>query len=264
MVPADAKHDGESMKSHEFLVDQLDEGWKEWAAGAAVAGGLAAGAANMTSAPPAQDPAPITQPADPMAALIARTASDTTAPTPATVARKAATTSTSQYADAKQQSLLQKTATASGIKGIELAQFLAQCAHESSSFTSMQEKGSDEYFKQYDPSVNADKARLLGNTQTGDGVRYRGRGFIHITGRDNYQKAEDALDIPLVKHPELASKPEVAAKIAVWFWKTRVRPNVSDWTDTRSVTRKINPAMQGLEDRAMNFQDYKKKLKIST
>lgn len=171
--------------------------------------------------------------------------------------------STSMDVDAARQKILWKTASSSGLKGVEAAQFLAQAAHETLGFNTLVEIGNKAYFKQYDIRFNPEKARLLGNIKPGDGERYKGRGFIQITGRDNYRKAGEALGIPLEKKPELASKPEVAAKIAVWFWKTRVRPNVDDWHDTRSVTRKINPAMQGLEDRHTNFYDYMKKLKVA-
>jgi predicted chitinase len=54
----------------------------------------------------------------------------------------------------------------------------------------------------------------------------------------------------------LAEDPAVAAKIAVWYWKLRVQPNVSDWNDVGSVTKPINPGMRGLDDREENFKDY--------
>jgi hypothetical protein len=55
----------------------------------------------------------------------------------------------------------------------------------------------------------------LGNTEDGDGVKYRGRGFVQLTGRYNYQKFTDILGIDLVNNPELAAQPEIAAQIAV-------------------------------------------------
>jgi putative chitinase len=68
--------------------------------------------------------------------------------------------------------------------------------------------------------------------------------------------AGEALGIDLLNNPDLAAKPEVASKIAVWYWNSRVKPHVQDFTDTRAVTRKINPAVKGLEDRDSNFKDY--------
>ena len=155
--------------------------------------------------------------------------------------------------------LLQRAARAAGIKGIELAQFLAQCSHESADFSRMKEIGGTQYFAQrYDPKYNMAKAKVLGNKQVGDGAKYAGRGFIQITGRDNYKRAGAALNLPLEQHPELAAKPDVAAKIAVWYWKTRVKPNIQNFADTAAVTKYINPALRGLQDRHSNFLDYKR------
>jgi putative chitinase len=146
------------------------------------------------------------------------------------------------------EDMLHKTAKAAGIKGTELAQFLAQCYHESAGFGRMHEYASG---KEYEGR------RDLGNIYRGDGVKYKGRGFIQITGRDNYRRAGQALGLPLDEKPELATRPDVAAKIAVWYWKNRVKPNVSNFNDTRDVTRYINPKLNGLLDRHENFKDYK-------
>mgnify|MGYP003341387985 CR=1 FL=1 len=100
-------------------------------------------------------------------------------------------------------------------------------------------------------------ARILGNTQVGDGERYKGRGFIQLTGRDNYKRAGRALGLPLEQKPELVERPDVAAKVAVWFWKNHVKPKVSSYHDTAQVTKPINPAMRGLKDRDTKFQAIK-------
>lgn len=161
--------------------------------------------------------------------------------------------------NSKQEEILQRAARAAGIRGIELAQFLAQCSHESADFSRMKEMGGTQYFtKKYDPRYNPVKARTLGNTHAGDGARYAGRGFIQITGRENYRKAGQALNLQLEQQPELAARPDIAAKIAVWYWKTRVKPNVQNFADTTQVTKYINPALRGLQDRHSNFLDYKK------
>ena len=155
------------------------------------------------------------------------------------------------------EKVLIATAKQSGIKGVELAQFLAQMAHESWDFKKMREvpqgKG---YFKKYDPKHAPKTAKILGNVKPGDGERFKGRGFIQLTGRDNYKAASDYLNIDLINKPELAAKPEIAAKIALWYWNTRVKPNVDNWADTKQVTRKINPALKGLDDRHENFKEY--------
>ena len=77
-----------------------------------------------------------------------------------------------------------------------------------------------------------------------------------MTGRFNYKKAGEALGIPLEQQPELAEKPEVAAWIAVWFWRNRVKPNVDDFTNVPQSTRPINPALKGLQNRQQHYNTY--------
>ncbi len=166
--------------------------------------------------------------------------------------------------DPQAEAMLYKVARASGMKGDELAQFLAQTKHESWDHSRLQEKpvgDPNKYFtKKYDPTLAPKTAKILGNKHRGDGAKYHGRGFIQLTGRDNYRMASDALGIDLLNNPDLASKPEVAAKIAVWYWNTRVKPKVQNFGDTVAVTKTINNAMFGLEDRLANFIDYKKRV----
>ena len=156
----------------------------------------------------------------------------------------------------KAEQLLMNTAVRSGITGTELAAFMAQMAHESDDFKSMKEYGGSLDFRKYDPKYAPKKAKTLGNKYAGDGNRFKGRGFIQITGRYNYRIAGKAIGIDLVKNPKLAEDPAVAAKIAVWYWKLRVQPNVTNWNDVEAVTKPINPGMRGLEDRKENFADY--------
>jgi putative chitinase len=209
--------------------DDLEEGWKSALAGAAAAGAMAF------------TPAPTSNTATP------------TGPTanPATVQQSPASAA---------ESALSRIAQAAGIKGVELAQFLAQCAHETGNFLHLEELGGNRYLAQYDPAVNPAKAKALGNTEAGDGAKYKGRGFIQITGKANYAKAGQALGIDLVNNPELAAKPDVAAKVAVWYWQNRVQPRVQDFSDTRGVTKQINPGLKGLADRQSNFKDYQQQL----
>lgn len=154
--------------------------------------------------------------------------------------------------------ILQKVARRSGLKGSELAQFLGQMKHESWDFGKMSEKPKfkDYFAHRYDIRFAPQTARTLGNIKPGDGERYHGRGYVQLTGRSNYKMASDAIGIDLIKHPELAAKPDVAAKIALWYWKTRVKPNVQNFADTTSVTKAINPALRGLQDRHANFREY--------
>ena len=204
----------------------LHEDWKTALGGAALAGAMAlGGAANAKIASPvAQTKAPTAQ--------------------VQTLAKQS-----------PQVNQLRTVAMASGIQGTELAQFLAQCAHESANFTRMEEVGNPAYFfKKYEK--NPRKAKILGNKVKGDGERFKGRGYIQLTGRDNYTRAGAALGLPLAQQPDLATRPDVAAKVAVWYWKNRVAPKIKDFSNTNAVTKKINPASKGLQSRKDQFKSY--------
>ena len=159
---------------------------------------------------------------------------------------------------------LKKYAVQAGMRGAELAQFMAQCAHETANFTRLKEFGGSLDFRKYDPKFAPKKARALGNVKPGDGARYHGRGFIQLTGRDNYRRAGQALGLPLEQRPELVERPDVAAKVAIWFWQNRVVPRVDNFADTAQVTKPINPGMRGLDDRHTKFQTYKMALAPTT
>lgn len=127
------------------------------------------------------------------------------------------------------------------------AMFLAQIAHESGGFKWRRELwGPTPAQKRYEPP--SDKATELGNTEKGDGFRYRGRGLIQITGRYNYRNAGNDLGLDLEEHPELAEKPETAATIAGWYWH---RHGCNGWADNdteeafEKVTRIINGGLNG-------------------
>ena len=153
------------------------------------------------------------------------------------------------------EAALQTAAKAAGLKGSELAQFMAQTRHESWDFGKMKEVGNKKQFAKYDAPR---KARQLGNKVKGDGERFKGRGFIQLTGRDNYTRASEQIfgDDRLVRKPDLASDLNVAAKIAIWYWKSQVRPNVNNFNNTKEVTNAINPGLSGLEDRHNKFKEY--------
>jgi hypothetical protein len=74
----------------------------------------------------------------------------------------------------------------------------------------IREYGSDAYLSKYD---SGSLARALGNTEPGDGVKFCGRGYVQVTGRRNYQKAQDELGVPFVASPDLALDPANAALI---------------------------------------------------
>ena len=163
-------------------------------------------------------------------------------------------------------------------KTSELAALLAQAAHETGNWSRMGENLSysaaglqetwpvifrdpriaQKYARNARATANRAYANRMGNgdERSGDGWRYRGRGYIQITGRDNYRRAGKALGLDLENNPDLALKPDNAARIAVWYWKNRVKPDVRDWYDVRRVTAQINPALKGLDDREQKFMDY--------
>jgi len=142
------------------------------------------------------------------------------------------------------------------IKGTELAQFMAQCAHETANFSTLVEFGGPEHFKKYDPQFNPKKAQELGNTQPGDGEKYKGRGFLQITGRDNYKRIGQSLKLPLEQKPEMVENPEVAAWTSVWYWIKQVRDKVKNFGNTKQATKPINPGLKGLKDREKKFANY--------
>lgn len=79
-----------------------------------------------------------------------------------------------------------------------------------------------------------------GDVASGDGWRYRGRGFIQITGRSNYDAFSEAAAMDVEGYPDDALKPLVAAQIAAWFWKSRNIAPLCDQGDWKSVRRKVN------------------------
>jgi putative chitinase len=125
----------------------------------------------------------------------------------------------------------------------------------------MVEYGGSLDFRKYDPKYAPKKAKQLGNKKVGDGAKYKGRGYIQLTGRYNYKRAGEALGLPLEQKPELVEKPEVAAQVAIWFWQNRVQSRVDDFGNTPAATKPINSGLKGLQDRKDKFQDFKSVMK---
>ena len=122
---------------------------------------------------------------------------------------------------------------------VQVAAFLAQIGHESGRLAFLRELwGPTAAQKQYEPP--AAKAKALGNTEAGDGFRFRGRGLIQITGRDNYRRCGQALGLPLELRPELLESMEVAARSAAWFWREHGLNALADRGDFDGVSDVIN------------------------
>jgi putative chitinase len=120
------------------------------------------------------------------------------------------------------------------------AAFLAQICHES---------GSLRYVKEIATGGAYEGRADLGNTEQGDGIKYKGRGLIQITGRYNYRDCGTDLGLPLVDNPELLEDPENACRSAGWFWQTRGLNELADQGDFVRITKRINGGTNGLMDR---------------
>ena len=131
------------------------------------------------------------------------------------------------------------------------AAFLAQLAHESGQFRFMEEIwGPTPAQRRYEPVSTL--ASTLGNTEAGDGFRFKGRGPIQITGRANYKRFGDLLGLDLVGEPQHAAQPEVAFRVAALFWSKKGLNELADRVSPdafREITRRINGGFNGLEDR---------------
>lgn len=181
---------------------------------------------------------------------------------------------------------LQPLNSAMALYGIDTpkraAMFLAQVAHESGDFTRSTESlyytdpvriaklfktGFDlnknsqvdpaevEFAKGYvrnsEKLANRAYANRNGNgpESSGDGFKYRGRGLIQLTGRENYARCGTGIVLNLLDHPELLEQPGPAATAACWFWKDRKLNAFADAGDLRGATKVINGALTGLENR---------------
>ena len=125
-----------------------------------------------------------------------------------------------------------------------VAAFIAQIGHES---------GQLKYVKEiWGPTAAQAKyegRKDLGNTVAGDGSKYRGRSLIQITGRANYMACGEALNLDLIKQPELLEKPQHACMSAAWFWATKGLNTLADADQFDKITRRINGGQNGAADR---------------
>ena len=120
------------------------------------------------------------------------------------------------------------------------AHFLAQLCHESGSFNYLEELASGEDYEWRDD---------LGNVQAGDGVRFKGRGLIQITGRANYGDCGNALGQDLIANPTHLANPDLACRSAGWFWNTRHLSAFADRDDVDTITYRINGGYNGYDER---------------
>jgi putative chitinase len=135
------------------------------------------------------------------------------------------------------------------------AQIVAQAAHESGKFKFTTELGGDSYFLKYDGRKD------LGNTQPGDGPRFKGRGFLQTTGRVNYQQFKDAFNVDVINNPEILGEAKYAAQSALFWFKKNAKKvqnlTKGDWADTKGVTKAVNGGSNGLVEREHYFELFK-------
>ena len=123
---------------------------------------------------------------------------------------------------------------------LRIAHFMAQITHECAGFRTTQEFADGTAYE-----GRAD----LGNDQPGDGPRYKGRGLLQLTGRNNYRRYGGLLALPLEDQPELAADPVTSLQIACVYWSDHDINPLCDADDLLGVTRKVNGRLNGLEDR---------------
>lgn len=133
------------------------------------------------------------------------------------------------------------------------AAFLAQIAHESGSLHYVEELASGEAYE-----GRGD----LGNTEPGDGKRFKGRGLIQLTGRFNYKLISDELNYDFIKNPEDLEKPGPATYSAAWFWWFHRLNGLADLDAFEKITKRINGGLTHFEDRLKHWETAKNALGV--
>jgi len=125
---------------------------------------------------------------------------------------------------------------------LRMAHFLAQLGHESLSLTYPEELASGEAYE---------GRQDLGNTKAGDGRRFKGRGFIQLTGRNNYEAYSNDACLNLMQNGNetLISKYPYALDVSLWFWKRQNLNKRADMDDLNGITKRVNGGYNGLPDR---------------
>ena len=123
---------------------------------------------------------------------------------------------------------------------LRFCHFFAQLAHESSNFRYMEEIASGAAYE---------GRKDLGNTQAGDGKRFKGRAPIQLTGRANYRRYGQQLGIDFENNPEIVAIPSVGLLVACKFWADNGLNALADQDDVLTITRRINGGLNGFDDR---------------
>lgn len=123
---------------------------------------------------------------------------------------------------------------------IRQAAFIAQIAYESGELRYVEEIASGSAYE---------GRKDLGNTQPGDGMKYKGRGLIQITGRNNYHECGKAIGVDLITNPELLETNDMACRSAAWFWASHGLNDLADKGDFERITKRINGGLNGYQER---------------
>jgi putative chitinase len=126
------------------------------------------------------------------------------------------------------------------ISDLRICHFIAQAALETDDFHTLTEYASGSAYE-----WRSD----LGNTQVGDGPRYKGRGIFQLTGRANYAAMGPKLGVDLITNPDLAASPKYAVIIALEYWKSRNLNPLADVDNLNAITERINGGHNGLAER---------------
>ena len=160
-----------------------------------------------------------------------------------------------------------------------IAAFVAQCGHESGGWRTFSEnlnysakaldaifgkyfvragRDANDYARQPEKIANVVYANRMGNgdTESGDGWKYRGRGPIQLTGHDNYAAFSKDMDVDAVDNPDQVSEDKtVALMSAIWFWNKNKLNQYADSGDIKTMTKRINGGYIGLEDRIHHYKE---------
>lgn len=124
------------------------------------------------------------------------------------------------------------------------------------------ESGSLRYVEEIASGAAYEGRSDLGNTQPGDGVRFKGRGLIQLTGRANYTAFGNHVGVDFTKNPELVETPRYAVQASTWFWNRRGLNADADRGDMDTVTRKVRGALGPAAHQDQRIATYQRALAV--
>lgn len=151
----------------------------------------------------------------------------------------------------------------SGLKPISESLFYKTIERARKTFKTPFENKSDEFVSRYlknsEKMANYVYANRMGNGNeaSGEGWKYRGRGFIQITGKENYHRLSNDTDIDFLHNPDLLLEEANAMISALWFWKIKGLNKFADADDILTITKRINGGTNGLAHRKELLEKYK-------